>query len=38
MYSSSKEPGKYLLIAFGWMWLLNLPRVLAIFEVFVIPG
>ena len=37
MYSSSKEPGKYLLIAFGWMWLLNLPRVLAFFNVISIP-
>lgn len=37
MNNTRKELLHYFLIAFGWMWLLNAPRILATFEIISLP-
>lgn len=37
MNNTRKELLHYFLITFGWMWLLNAPRVLATFEIISLP-
>jgi len=37
MKSSKKDLILFFVIAFGWMWLINLPRLLATFTVIVLP-
>ena len=38
MKSTKNEPIAFFVIAFGWMWLINLPRVLAAFGTLEIPA
>jgi len=38
MKDSKKELLTFFIIAFGWMWLLNAPRVLASYEIIQIPA